>query len=62
MLVGKGQFSDLKVVIFAQQAVDVNAEGMCSCLWVYIVVDDVFKEVEKHVSRPGPAPVCCLTA
>ncbi len=32
------------------------------CLWVYMVVDDVFKEVEKHVSLPGHAPVCCLTA
>ena len=32
------------------------------CLWVYMVVDEVFKEVEKHVSRPGSVPVCCLTA
>ena len=34
MLVGKGQFPDLKVVMFAQQTVDVNAEGMCSQLGV----------------------------
>ena len=30
MLVGKGQLLDLQIVTYAQQAVDVNAEGMCS--------------------------------
>ena len=32
------------------------------CLWVYVVVDDVFEEAEKHVRRSGLAPVCCFTA
>lgn len=30
MLVGKGQLLDLQIVRYAQEAVDMNAEGMCS--------------------------------
>ena len=30
MLVVKGQFLDMKVVMFAQQAIDIDTEGMCS--------------------------------
>jgi len=29
MLVGKGQLLDLQIVRYAQEAVDINAEGMC---------------------------------
>ncbi len=32
------------------------------CLRVYVAVDDMFKEVERHVSRSEPAQVCCYTA
>ena len=28
------------------------------CLWVYVVVDDMCKELEGHLRRPGPEPVC----
>jgi hypothetical protein len=28
------------------------------CLWVYVVVDDVWKGVEPMFGRPGPAPGC----
>jgi len=30
MLVGKGQLLDLKIVRYAQEAVDMNVEGMCT--------------------------------
>ncbi len=25
-----------------------------SCLWVYVLVDDMYKELEGHLRRPGP--------
>lgn len=30
MLVGKGQLLDLQIVRYAQEAIDMNAEGMCT--------------------------------
>ena len=39
MLVRKGQFLDLKIVMFAQEAVDIDAEGMCSQLGVKASID-----------------------
>ena len=29
-----------------------------SCLWVYGPVDDMCKELEGHLRRPGPEPEC----
>ena len=28
------------------------------CLWVYVLVDDMYKELEGHLRRPGPKPKC----
>ena len=28
------------------------------CLWVYVLVDDMYKELEGHLRRPGPKPAC----
>ncbi len=28
------------------------------CLWVYVLVDDMCKELEGHLRRPGPEPEC----
>ena len=28
------------------------------CLWVYVLVDDMYKELEGHLRRPGPRPTC----
>lgn len=28
------------------------------CLWMYVVVDDVWQEIAPYFSRPGPDPVC----
>ncbi len=28
------------------------------CLWVYVLVDDMYKELERHLRRPGPKPAC----
>jgi hypothetical protein len=28
------------------------------CLWVYVLVDDMCKELEAHLRRPGPEPEC----
>jgi len=28
------------------------------CLWVYVVVDDMCKELKGHLRRPGPEPEC----
>lgn len=28
------------------------------CLWVYVVVDDMCRELEGHLRRPGPKPAC----
>ena len=38
MLVGKGQLLDLRVVKFAQQAVEIYAESMCSQLAVKVCI------------------------
>ncbi len=29
------------------------------CLWVYVIVDDMAKELEWHLRRPEPKPACC---
>jgi hypothetical protein len=28
------------------------------CLWVYVIVDDIWKEVAPLFKRPGPQPIC----
>ena len=28
------------------------------CLWVYVLVDDMCKELEEQLRRPGPEPEC----
>lgn len=28
------------------------------CLWMYVIVDDIFQEIAPAFSRPGPAPEC----
>lgn len=28
------------------------------CLWVYVLVDDLCQQLEPHLRRPGPQPVC----
>ena len=28
------------------------------CLWVYVLVDDMYQELEEDLRRPGPEPVC----
>jgi hypothetical protein len=28
------------------------------CLWVYVIVDDIWQEIAPLFKRPGPAPVC----
>lgn len=28
------------------------------CTWVYVIVDDIWKEVAPFFARPGPAPAC----
>ena len=28
------------------------------CLWVYVLVDDMYKELERYQRRPGPEPEC----
>ena len=28
------------------------------CLWVYVLVDDMCKELEVQLRRPGPEPEC----
>lgn len=28
------------------------------CLWAYVMVDDIWREVQPYFRRPGPAPVC----
>ncbi len=28
------------------------------CRWVYVVVDDMWRELECHLRRPGPKPAC----
>ena len=28
------------------------------CLWVYVIVDDMWQEIAPYFSRPGPDPVC----
>jgi len=28
------------------------------CMWVYVIVDDIWKEIAPLFRRPGPKPVC----
>lgn len=28
------------------------------CLWVYVIVDDIWQEIAPLFKRPGPAPIC----
>lgn len=28
------------------------------CLWMYVIVDDMYKQVAEHLTRPGPAAEC----
>lgn len=28
------------------------------CLWVYVLIDDICKELEGHLRGPGPEPEC----
>lgn len=28
------------------------------CLWVYVLIDDICKELEGHLRGPGPVPAC----
>lgn len=28
------------------------------CTWVFVIVDDIWKEIEAIYKRPGPKPKC----
>ena len=28
------------------------------CLWMYVIVDDIWQEIVPYFKRPGPEPIC----
>jgi hypothetical protein len=32
------------------------------CTWMYIIIDDIWKQIAPIFKRPGPAPVCSDSA